>query len=125
MMLLQLAYGANIVILLPVALATMVSSRGAAAAIESKFAVDTPYRVLVGCLWTAILVCSVLGLFFPATMVGILMLQIFYKSLFLVLFLFPLWRSKGMKAVPIGLTGSFVAIVLLWPPILWLSYPWG
>ncbi len=122
MKLLRIAYIVNIVILLPVALATMLSGGGAETIIEGKFSVDTPYRILVGCLWTAILVCSVFGLFSPKSMVGILLLQVIYKALFLGLVIFPLWHSQGMEAVPLGLSLSFLSIVLAWPFILWKTY---
>lgn len=122
---LLIAYIANIVILAPVALGTMISSNGAAAVVQFKFPVDSPFRTLVGCLWTAILFCSAVGLFLPRQMVGILLLQIVYKSLFLGLVIFPLWRAQGLKAVPSGITVSFVLIVLIWPLILWAEFPWS
>lgn len=124
MMLLRIAYSANILILLPVALATLLSARGAEAVIESKFSVETPYRILVGCLWSAILICSILGLFSPQRMVGVLILQVIYKALFLVIVILPLWQSKSIDAVPIGLSLSFAAIILVWPVILWKTFPW-
>jgi hypothetical protein len=124
MMLLRMAYLANVLILLPVALATLLSARGAAAVIESKFPVDTPYRILVGCLWSGILMCSILGLFSPQRMVGIVILQVIYKALFLGIVIFPLWKSKGMDAVPMGLSLSFLVIVLVWPWVLWQTFPW-
>jgi hypothetical protein len=125
MNLLRLSYLVNIVILLPVALATAFSKFGAEIVIQGKFSVDTPYRILVGCLWTAILGCSILGLFSPQRMVGILILQVFYKALFLGLVVFPLWQSQGVEAVPFGLSLSFMAIVITWPFILWKTYPWA
>lgn len=125
MNLLRLSYLVNIVILLPVALATAFSKFGAEIVIQGKFSVDTPYRILVGCLWTAILGCSILGLFSPQRMVGILILQVFYKALFLGLVVFPLLQSQGVEAVPFGLSLSFMAIVITWPFILWKTYPWA
>ena len=102
MNLLRLAYFTNILILVPVALGTMFSSRVAEIMIQGKFSVDSPYRILVGCLWSAILACSVLGLLQPQRMVGILMLQVIYKALFLGLVIFPLWQSNGIDAIPLG-----------------------
>ncbi len=58
-------------------------------------------------------------------MVGILILQVFYKALFLGLVVFPLWQSQGVEAVPFGLSLSFMAIVITWPFILWKTYPWA
>jgi len=121
-MLLLTAYIANILILLPVALGTTISSKWAELVVQSKLPVDSPFRILVGCFWTAILFCSAVGLFLPRQMVGILLLQIVYKSLFLGLVIFPLWRRRGRNAVPLGITVSFVLIVLIWPMILWVEF---
>lgn len=121
---LQIAYAVNILILVPAALATMSSNRCATLVVQSKFPVDSPFRILVGCLWTGILLCSAGGLVLPKQMVGILLLQVIYKALFLGLVIFPLWRTRGLIAIPLGITVSFVLIVLIWPLILWAEFPW-
>jgi hypothetical protein len=125
MSLLKIAYVANLLILVPVALPTLLSERGASAVFQSKFATDTPFRVLVGCLWTGIMVASAIGLFLPQAMAGVLVVQVVYKSLFLALVIVPLLREKGLVAIPMGVSVSFLAIVLLWPFLLWKSGPWN
>ena len=54
----------------------------------------------------------------PLRYVPVLMMQVIYKSLWLLLYALPTLRRK--KPVPLGITISFAAIVLLWP---WLI-PW-
>ncbi|MEM7010520.1 MAG: hypothetical protein AAF585_03450 [Verrucomicrobiota bacterium] len=118
---LKIAYAANILILIPVALGTLLSKRGAEAVFEAKFETDTPLRILVGSFWTAILICSIIGLFRPNQMVGILFLQVIYKSLFLAFFAAPAIRHGGLSAIPTGLCSCFLLIVLVWPVMLWLT----
>jgi hypothetical protein len=116
---LRIAYAANIAILVPVAAVTIVSRDASITIFEGKFTDSTELRVLVGCLWAAILACSIVGLAYPQAMIGILLLQVVYKGLFLALVLGPLMLCDGIGAVPWGLTISFVGITLVWPFLIW------
>ena len=115
---LRLAYLVNILILAPVAFAMLTGPGAVSSVFENKFGEAPELRVLVGCLWFAILVGSVVGLFVPAEMVGILLLQIVYKALFIALVLRPLYLEGGAAALPMGLSVTFLAIVLVWPVLL-------
>lgn len=110
-LLLRFAYGANVVILTPV-VASLLS--GPASRI---FGPQTPdvvsMKLLIASLWGAILVCSVIGLFQPRVMLAILVLQVVYKSAWLLLFVAPTWHAGD--PVPWGPTLVFLPIVLLWP----------
>lgn len=112
---LKLAYAANVVILVPVALPTLL---GLYDTTQGTIPESSGYRSLVGALWTSILVASVLGMWTPLRYVPVLMMQVIYKSLWLLLYALPALRRK--KPVPLGITISFAAIALLWP---WLI-PW-
>jgi hypothetical protein len=116
---LRIAYAANIAILVPVAAVTIFSRDASMTIFEEKFTDSTELRVLVGCLRAAILVCSIVGLAYPRAMIGILLLQVVYKGLFLALVLGPLMLRDGISAVPWGLTISFVGITLVWPFLIW------
>jgi hypothetical protein len=118
---LRLAYIANILILVPVALATLASEQAMATVFEGKFAASAQLRILVGCLWTAILLCSVIGLFYPQEMIAILILQVIYKALFLALVIVPLLSAMGLASIPIGLSVSFALIVATYPFIIWAA----
>ena len=117
--LLRLAYAANILILLPV-LFVLHRDRGAAslAVFDRTVANSDGLRQLVMALWLAIAACSALGLLAPRFFLPVLLLQVFYKSAWLVSFVLPRLRRVGRKAVPWGVTISFLVIVALWPFLL-------
>lgn len=117
--LLRFAYGANIVILVPVVWALVAA--GSPAAVFGPGVNESPgLRLLVVSLWGAILACSVLGMFAPRAFVAILLLQVIYKAAWLIAYVLPTWRNG--EAVPWGPAVTFAAIVLIWPIILVLAY---
>lgn len=112
------AYILNIVILVPVVYAMLLGS-----GVTNVFAgtvVESPgLRLMVGSLWFAILVASVAGLIWPSYFSPLLIVQVIYKSLWLILFVVPLWRAG--QTVPVGIAMSFVLIVITYPVLLWLA----
>lgn len=87
---------------------------------QGRFEESAGWRMLAGSLWTAILVLSLLGLRWPLTFSPVLLLQLIYKSLWLAMYGWPLWRAGHVERIPPGMAWSFLGIVLLWP---WLI-PW-
>lgn len=125
--LLRAAYGANILILLPV-VATMARPDGTATIFGPAVPESPGLRLLVAALWTGIMVASALGLFAPRAFAGVLVLQVVYKALWLGLFILPLWRAEGAAAVPWDPVVPFALIVLLWPLLiaaLWRAGHWS
>ena len=121
--LLRAAYGLNILILLPVVGSMLVGANGVTVqAFEHKVGESPGLRLLVASLWAAILLCSAAGLFQPRAFVGVLVLQVIYKSLYLGLFVLPLVRAQGWSAAPQGVTLSFIVIVALWPALIWAAW---
>ena len=119
MELLRLAYLLNILILLPVCWSMFGSdNRERVVAFEGKVNESAGLRLLVASLWLAILVCSAAGLVYPLRFACILALQVVYKTTYLVSYLWPAYRREGLRAVPLGVTLSFVGIVLAYPLIL-------
>jgi len=118
MIALKLAYVANIVILLPIALPTALRRFDVA---QGRFQPSEGWEILVGSLWTAILLCSVGGLFWPEPFVVVLLLQVIYKSMWLGLYAAPRVLSGRAREVPSGIAFSFLGIVAVWPFII----PWG
>jgi hypothetical protein len=114
---LQIAYAANLAILLPIAVPTILRSYRTD---QGCFAESAGWRVLVGSLWTAIMILSALGLREPLRFSPVLLLQVIYKTLWLLFYVVPLLRKGEWSAIPAGITTSFAAIVLVWP---WLI-PW-
>ena len=112
----------NIIVLIPVGLLTLLGGeRGGQLACQNKFPESEGFRTILGSLWTAILIGSVLGLFFPATMSALLLIQVIYKSLWLLVFVMPRLLKGKLNEVPSGIALVFLVIVLSYPWVI----PWG
>jgi hypothetical protein len=117
---LRIPFAINIIILLPVCLAMATARDGGIASVfQGRVAASEGLRLIVFGMWTAILIGSVAGLVWPERMLPLLGLQVIYKSLWLLLFALPLWRSGCWAALPGGITASFLFIVAVWPFFLW------
>jgi hypothetical protein len=114
----RIAYVINLVVLLPIAIPTLFRLYPTD---QGRFEESAGWRVLVGALWTAILVLSVLGLFAPLRYSPVLVLQLIYKSLWLLVYVAPRVARGDIRSVPWGIASSFAVIVLVWPWII----PWG
>ena len=120
--LLQIAYAANLVILGPV-LVSMFSDGGKKQirAFQGQVENSDGLRLLVASLWSAIFLLSIAGLFEPKTFVPVLLLQVIYKSLYLVVYIAPTAKVRGLRAIPQGLSLCFLLIVIIWPILVFLS----
>jgi hypothetical protein len=114
----KLAYLANVALLLPIALPTLLRLYDTA---QGRFAESAGWRVLVGALWSAILASSLLGLFAPLRFAPVLLIQIVYKSLWLAVYAAPRLVARRSSEIPTGIALSFVAIVIVYPFLV----PWG
>mgnify|MGYP000520596975 CR=1 FL=1 len=114
---LQLAYAANLIILLPIAVPTLLGLWDTA---QHRFDESAGWRVLVGALWTAILVGSALGLRAPLQYAPLLLLQVIYKTLWLAVYAAPRLVRGQASRIPSGIALCFVAIVVVYPLVL----PW-
>src|ERR1700733_5243382 len=80
-----------------------------------------PDNAIAWCVWTAFATLAGLGIFRPLKMLPILLLEIFYKVLWLIIVAYPLWSNgtlAGSRAQ--GTTAAFLWVVL---PIV--AVPWG
>ena len=113
---LRIPYAINIAILVPVCL-SLARERGRPrlATFQGKVENSEGLRWLLFSLWTAILLGSIAGLFEPVRLAPLLAVQIIYKAIWLLAFVLPLARTRGLTAVPWGITSSFIFIVLVWP----------
>ena len=107
-------YILNILILVPVCY-QMVWGQGVSTVFECKIEDSEGLRLLIASLWSAILVASVAGLFFPIFFMPFIFAQIFYKAMWLMIYSLPTWRTGGFEAIPSGISWSFVAICVLYP----------
>jgi hypothetical protein len=117
---LRIAYVANLVILAPV-LWSMFSSVRMADVFDGKVANSDGIRLMVASLWSAILFGSLIGLRWPEAMSLIVVIQIFYKTMWLVSFIGPHAVSGRREQIPVGITACFVAIVVTYPVIYWFA----
>ncbi len=117
---LRIAYAANILILVPVCWAMFLGG-GVASVFEGKVDESAGLRLLVGSLWFAILACSAAGLAMPKLFAPLLVVQIIYKSLWLLVFVAPLVAAGRGSDVPWGISASFILIVATYPLLLWKS----
>lgn len=121
---LRLAFAINILILLPVCTAMLLGRDGGMRAVFAGAGADVPVLGrMVLAMWLAILLASLAGLVWPRPLWPVLAIQIVYKSLWLLMFAWPAWRVGAV--VPWGVVGSFIAIVLAWPLLLWAARPWA
>jgi len=120
--LLLFPYIFNIIILTPVGLITLLGGAGSYRLLFHGKYVDSPGpRHLLGALWTALLICSVLGLFFPVTMTAILLIQIIYKTLWWLVFVIPRLLAGRPQDVHWPMALVFVFILLTYPWVI----PWS
>ena len=119
---LLLPYIFNILVLIPVGLTMLLGgAAGGRRVFQDKFPESAGIRTILGSLWTAILIGSVIGLFHPVSMSPLLLIQIIYKSLWLLVFVLPLLVRGQGNAVPWGVAGTFLFVVLTYPWVI----PWG
>jgi len=122
MNLLLLPYILNILVLVPIGLLTLLGGeRGGQLACQGKFSESEGFRTILGSLWTAILIGSGLGLFFPTTMSPLLLIQVIYKSLWLLVYVLPRLRRGRSSEIPWGIALVFLVIVFSYPLVI----PWG
>lgn len=114
------AYLFNLLILIPVCWSLFFgNNKNGLSVFDSLFPEEKGLSYLVGSLWFGILICSVGGLLYPYKFWAILLLQILYKSTYLISYIFPTYL-KG-QPIPKGVTAFFVMIVITYPFVLYLN----
>jgi TRAP-type C4-dicarboxylate transport system permease small subunit len=80
-----------------------------------------PMNAMAWCVWTAFATLAGLGIVRPLKMLPILLLEIFYKVLWLIIVAYPLWSKGKLAGTPAeGVTSAFLWVIL---PIF--AVPWG
>ena len=73
------------------------------------------------CVWAAFATLAGIGIFRPLFMLPIILLEIFYKVLWLLIVAYPLWSAGTLAGSPAqGLTNVFVWVIF---PIIALPWP--
>jgi hypothetical protein len=80
-----------------------------------------PTDAMAWCVWSAFATLAGLGIIRPLKMLPIVLLEIFYKVLWLIVVAYPLWSNDKLVDSPAeGMTSAF-----LWVPLPIVAVPWG
>lgn len=115
----QFPYIANIAILLPIAISTLTRWFPTD---QRAFAESEGWRKIAGSMWLAILLLSVCGIFYPLQFSAILVMQIIYKSTWLVSYMLPKIFKKQLDQIPWGMSTTFILVVFVYPIFIPWSY---
>ena len=77
-------------------------------------------RAVAWCVWAAYTTLSVFGLIHPLKWLPIVIFMIFYKTLWLIVVAYPLWRAGALAGAP----ADEMAHVFIGAPFVALIVPW-
>jgi hypothetical protein len=80
-----------------------------------------PFQAVAWCVWTAFATLAGLGILRPLKMLPIVLLEIFYKTLWLIVVAYPLWVKGALWGSP----AEAIAVPFLWLPLPIIAVPWG
>lgn len=116
---LKIIYIANIIVAGWISTTSVFFPKHSAATVFQNAYHPTEVIRLVGCLWLAIAILSVLGLWKPITFSPILLVQLIYKGTWLVVVALP--ALKNNQPYPTGMALFFV----IWCVVLPFVIPWS
>ena len=119
MLVLRIVYLANVLVAGWISISSLASPKKAAATVFQNAYQPTEVMRLVGCLWLAIAVLSILGLWRPLSFSPVLLVQLIYKGTWLLVVALPATRNG--QPYPSGMALFF----LIWVLVLPLVIPWG
>jgi hypothetical protein len=118
MIALKIVYFANIIVAGWISISSLFYPKTAQTTVfEQNFAYSEAIR-LVGALWFAIFILSVLGLFYPEKMSLVLLFQLIYKSSWLIFAALPAMMNN--QPYPKGMAIFFIVWVVVLPFVI----PW-
>src|SRR5262249_20770478 len=79
-----------------------------------------PIKAVAFCFWAALSLLAALGIRYPLKMVPVLLLQLTYKSIWLVAVALPRWSTLKSTELTKVMVGGIIAdlIVIPWPWVL-------
>lgn len=116
---LKLVYIANIIVAGYIGITSLFFPKLSSVTIFQNSYQTTDVIRLVGCLWLAIAILSVLGLWRPVTFSPVLLLQVIYKASWLLVVAIP--AIKNNENYPSGMATFFSVWVLVLPFVI----PWS
>lgn len=114
----RLIYAANVLVAGWIALTSLISPQWAARTVFSGAYTPSEVMRLVGCLWLAIALLSIAGLFRPQEFALVFLLQLLYKGTWLLAVALPAWRNG--QPFP----GGMAVFFLVWVLVLPFFIPW-
>lgn len=78
-------------------------------------------EALAWSVWAGFSTLAILGVFHPLRMIPILLLKIFYKTMWLILVALPLWRAGTLAGSKVE-ENTYVFLLVIIP---YLILPWG
>jgi hypothetical protein len=117
-LLLRVVYVANVIVAGWIGISSLFFPR---ASLVSVFQNSIDYSEsirLVGALWMAICVLSILGLFFPYKMSAVLLIQLFYKSSWLLVCALPAINNN------VNYPKAMAVFFIVWVIVLPFVIPW-
>lgn len=121
MIALRMVYLANIIVAGWIGISSLFFPKNAAAYVFSNTYQPTPVMRLAGCLWLAIAVLSIGGVWRPLIFSPVLLVQLIYKSLWLLVVAIPAIKSN--QPYPAGMAYFFVVWVAVLPFVIpWTNY---
>lgn len=115
----KIVYIANIIVAGYIGITSLFFPKLSSATIFQNSYPTTDLIRLVGCLWLAIAILSVCGLWRPLTFSPVLLLQLIYKGTWLLVVAIPAIRNN--QAYPSGMATFFLVWVLVLPFVI----PWA
>jgi hypothetical protein len=80
-----------------------------------------PRDAMAWCIWAGFATLAGLGIFRPLKMLPILLLEIFYKVLWLIVVAYPLWSADTLA----GSSAEDTTSAFLWVLLPIVAVPWG
>lgn len=114
----KLVYAANILVAGWISISSLFFPRLAQATVFSQAIAYSEVIRLVGALWGAIFLLSILGMWYPRQMSLVLLFQLIYKSTWLLVVALP--SSMQQQPFPRGMAAFFLVWVLILPWVI----PW-
>jgi len=119
MTLLKLVFLANMVVAGWIGITSLFFPKLSAVTIFQNSYQPTDIIRLVGCLWLGIALLSILGFWRPLIFSPVLLLQLVYKSMWLLIVALPAIKNK--QTYPLGMSLFF----LIWVVVLPFAIPWA
>jgi hypothetical protein len=77
-------------------------------------------RAVAWCVWAAYPTLSIFGLLRPLRWLPIVIFMIFYKTLWVIVVAYPLWRAGTL----VGSPAEEMAHIFVWAPVITIIVPW-